>query len=211
MSIKPISMVILAVICVVAGRIESAHAATRFAGAYFGSFSTSCGAGTFALLAYPDGRLIILAEQATPTTPSVSIVDHRANEAVNPDGSFQISGFLGRNSTIVALFEPGKVEGEILGPDCPGVVTGTKKPAEGFFMELGGYYTGSTEGTHTAFECVDLGFFVPFCGPGGSVSVFEATYRGNLFSIMPADGFSYLLFERTEYIPGSRQNPKILG
>ncbi len=196
MSVKPISLVILAVICVVAGRIEKAHSATRFAGAYFGSFSTSCGAGSFALLAYPDGRLIILAEQATGE--DASAVDHRANEVVNPDGSFRISGFLGRNSTIVALFEPGKVEGEILGPDCPGVVSGTKEPAEGFFMELGGYYTGSTEGTVTIVLCLDP-VFLPFCAPDRFVSELLATYRGNLFSIMRADGFSYLLFERTEF------------
>jgi hypothetical protein len=185
-----------------AGVSGTAHAANPFPGAYRGTISTNCGQGSFALLAYPDGRLIFLGELVS----GGGNVGHRANAVVQADGSFQIAGFFSGNVAVGGVLTTAGVTGQVLGPACSGVLSGAKTSAEGDLLELGGYYTGSTEGTINFIYCSD-GSVLLLCPIHLIVGELVATYRGNLFAIIAAGGHSYLVFERTNLTVVSTTTP----
>ena len=172
---------------IIAGATGTAMSAIDISGVYIGSFTSTCGNGTFALLVSSDHSAVLLAFSINQSDRSV---DQREDLAVDPDGSLRFSGFLGRSASVQVTFARRAVDGTITGA-CDGEIAGDKSRATGFMADAGGYYVGSHDGTIEQEECVAFGVIIiaPFCTATGFT--FVGTYSGPIFAIIAADGRGY--------------------
>jgi hypothetical protein len=173
---------------IIAGATGTAMSAIDISGVYIGSFTSTCGNGTFALLVSSNHSAVLLAFSINQSDRSV---DQREDLAVDPDGSLRFSGFLGRSASVQATFARRAVDGTITGA-CDGDIAGDKSRATGFMADAGGYYVGSHDGTIEQEECIAIGF--PFICVATAFK-FVGTYSGPIFAIVAADGRGYVLFK----------------
>ena len=154
---------------IIAGATGTAMSAIDISGVYIGSFTSTCGNGTFALLVSSDHSAVLLAFNQSDRS-----VDQREDLAVNPEGSLQFSGFLGRSASVQATFARRAVAGTITGA-CDGDIAGDKSRTTGFMANAGGYYVGSHGGTIEQEECIAISF--PFICVATAFK-FVGTYSG---------------------------------
>ncbi len=194
-------------------------AQSQFAGVYTGTFFSLCDPddGQFAALVETDGTALFLVydrlDEEGGLTQGVN---------VNPDGSFTFTDIDGAFTTVVTgtftttgVSADYTVNGDGL-KNCPGTLSGTKRPTTGFLAAAGGYYTGtlsgnvklgttnlgSTSGTLKIIAAADGQAFVIGFASGTIDGVPEETETGAKFTIASNGSISATLLDGTN-ITGS--------
>ncbi len=157
----------------------AALAASPTSGVFLGNFESTCGAGSFALIA------------ATGTAEGVFLAirndsaTHRLeNLAVNEDNELEIPSLFNSNTSISGKISRTEFSGIIEGGSCSGTISGLTRGSMGS-ETVAGYYSDPITVTHFRFQCnIFVCRFVEF-----------ESFPAHMSLIMAEDLSGYVLFQ----------------